>query len=177
MDGHCQRNCQHGDGLKHNSPLSCHHPADTRPRHPNVSHRFWCMIQTHAHENKIHIVPAQRNLLFPRFGDRPAKKPAHPRRNRGVEADQRPQRGSPPAGAQSTSCPRVSGQLARRPTPMVSYLCDGGDRDSAPSNRRAGLAPTSSGCGQEPPGRKFTHARFLGNGQNQIQGCRLQVEG
>src|SRR5664279_4943926 len=40
---------------------------------------------------------------------------------------------------------------------------------SAPSNRRAGLAPTSSGCGQEPPGRKFTHALFSGNGQNQIR--------
>jgi len=38
---------------------------------------------------------------------------------------------------------------------------------SAPSNARVGLAPTSSGYGQEPPGRKFTHARFLGNGQNQ----------
>jgi hypothetical protein len=41
---------------------------------------------------------------------------------------------------------------------------------SAPSNRRAGLAPTSSGCGQEPPGRKFAHALFSGNGQNQIRG-------
>jgi hypothetical protein len=29
---------------------------------------------------------------------------------------------------------------------------------------------TSSGCGQEPPGRKFTHALFLGRGQNQIRG-------
>jgi hypothetical protein len=32
------------------------------------------MMQAHAHENKIHPVPARRNLLFPRFGDRPAKK-------------------------------------------------------------------------------------------------------
>src|ERR1700722_16242325 len=44
---------------------------------------------------------------------------------------------------------------------------------SAPSNPRVGLAPTSSGCGQEPPGRKFTHARFSENGQNQIPGLRL----
>ena len=44
---------------------------------------------------------------------------------------------------------------------------------SAPSNRRAGLAPTSSGCGQEPPGRKFTHALFSGMGQNQIRGSGL----
>jgi hypothetical protein len=41
---------------------------------------------------------------------------------------------------------------------------------SAPSNRRVGLAPTSSGCGQEPPGRKFTHALFSGSRQNQIKG-------
>ena len=31
------------------------------------------MIQPHAHENQIHSVPARRNLLFPRFGHRPAK--------------------------------------------------------------------------------------------------------
>ena len=33
---------------------------------------------------------------------------------------------------------------------------------SAPSNRRAGLRPTSCSCGQEPPGRKFSHALIQG---------------
>ena len=40
---------------------------------------------------------------------------------------------------------------------------------SAPSNARVGLHHTSSSCGQEPPGRKFTHALFSGMGQNQIR--------
>src|ERR1019366_9356767 len=63
MDGHCQWNCQHGGGLKHNPPLSGQNSVETRPLHPNVSRQNWCMIQTHAHENKIHPVPARRNLL------------------------------------------------------------------------------------------------------------------
>jgi len=122
MDGHCQRNSQFGGERNHNSPPSCHHPAETRPRHSNVSRRFWCMIQTHAHENKIHPVPARRNLLFRRFCHRPAKKPAHPRRSRGVEADQRPQRDAPPAGAQSSPCPRVSD--GQRPGLCRTHLAD-----------------------------------------------------
>src|ERR1035441_8937531 len=56
MDGHCQRNCQFCGEWKHNSPLSGQYPAETRPLHFNVSRRFWCMMQTHAHENKIHPV-------------------------------------------------------------------------------------------------------------------------
>src|ERR1039458_9197276 len=35
------------------------YPAETRPLHLNVSRRFCCMMQTHAHENKIHPVPAR----------------------------------------------------------------------------------------------------------------------
>ena len=89
MDGHCQQNCQQSDGLKHNPPLSCQKSTETRPRLPNESRPVWCMIQNHAHENKIHPVPARRNLLFPRLSHRPANKSAHPRRNRGVEADLR----------------------------------------------------------------------------------------
>ena len=30
VDGHCQRNCQHGGGLKHNPPLSGNYSAETR---------------------------------------------------------------------------------------------------------------------------------------------------
>jgi hypothetical protein len=30
VDGHCQRNCQHGGGLKNNPPLSGNYPAETR---------------------------------------------------------------------------------------------------------------------------------------------------
>src|ERR1039457_4428693 len=52
VDGHCQRNCQYSGTRTHNSPLSCHHPAETRPLHLNVSRRFWCMIQTHPMKTK-----------------------------------------------------------------------------------------------------------------------------
>ncbi len=59
VDGHCQWNCQQNGGWNRHPPLTGNHPAETRPRHLNASRRFCCMIQTHAHENQIHPVPAR----------------------------------------------------------------------------------------------------------------------
>src|ERR1017187_1511721 len=90
----CQNHCKYRVSCARGRPLSAElsvlrrmqtqfatilqYPAETRPLHFNVSRRFWCMMQTHAHENKIHIVPPQRSLLFPRLRHWPAKKSAHP---------------------------------------------------------------------------------------------------
>ncbi len=86
-----------------------HYPAETRPRHPNVSRRSCCMIRNHAHENKMHLVPARRNLLFLRFGNRPAKKPAQS------------QRGAPPACPAMPPGPPLAGRLNGLPRTDLGF--------------------------------------------------------
>jgi len=45
----------------------------------------------------------------------------------------------------------LSGPLGPGPTPMVSYLCDCGDRGFRPSNRRQGLRPPAPAAGRNRP--------------------------
>src|ERR1039458_1925240 len=50
-----------------------------------------------SYENKIHLVPARRNVLHAGQRDRQTDQPTHQRRNRGQEPAKRPQRGATPA--------------------------------------------------------------------------------
>jgi hypothetical protein len=53
----------------------CHYPAETRPLHFNVSRRFWCMIQTHAHETKYTLF-RRGGMYYSCKTAPPASKPA-----------------------------------------------------------------------------------------------------
>lgn len=72
----------------------------------------------------------------------------------------------------TSSYPDRSDQESDRPMCLTCLTAATGD--SAPSNRRVGLRPTSCSYGQESPGRKNSHARYSGSGLCQL---KWRVEG
>jgi hypothetical protein len=73
----------------------CHNARSQTP----LKRDWYLETEKASYENKIHDVPARRNVLYAGQRDRQTDQPTHQRRSRGQQLAKRPQRGAAAANA------------------------------------------------------------------------------